>query len=109
MVRGCEFVFIYFAGNGNLRTGTGWRVFFQFFRPPPPVHMIFLEKSPKSFLAVMFSPVKIYQGTRYWYANFSSLFLLFQSSESASGGGTEGGGNFTSFLQFSGHFLFMQP
>ena len=59
----------------NLRTGTGWRAVFQMFLDSL-VHKIFLEELCKITHTGDFSPIKIFGGTRYWYANFSSLGVV---------------------------------
>ena len=46
-------------GN-SIRTGTGWRTSFRIFRPPGPY--AFPENKQKSFVPVIFSPIKILDG-----------------------------------------------
>ena len=66
----------------NLCTGTGWREFSNIVSPPPPAprSMWFPWGNKQNhFRAGDFFPTKIFRGTRYWYANFSSLgFRQFQ-------------------------------
>ena len=61
------------AGKASLRTRTGWRAFFQNLSAPL-VHMIVLEKRSKIIRTGDFSPINVFGGTWYWYANFSSLY-----------------------------------
>ena len=72
-----------YSGKLDLRIGTGrGGHFVNLFSAPPPVHMIFLVKSAISSVPVIFFPIKVFRGTRYWYANCSSLFIGFSGPHS---------------------------